>query len=72
MRRKTSHNPWEWILAMLVGVCVTLICVARQVSPPTVLFRVLFAVASVAVISKMAAASLRMLATSGVRKHGMQ
>lgn len=66
-RQKKQNNPWEWIVAILVGVLVTLICVIRQVTPPTVLFRVVFAVCSVAAISKIAASSIRLLLANSAR-----
>jgi len=62
MRPKNKHKSnYEWPMAMLVGVTVTLACVIQNVDPPTTLIRVAVAVTSVLVIGKLSALAVKLI-----------
>ncbi|MCA9215889.1 MAG: hypothetical protein KDB27_22640 [Planctomycetales bacterium] len=60
-RRDKQDNPWEWIIAILVGAVVTLLCVMQQVQPLTIVIRVCIAVTCAAIVGKLATLSIRQL-----------
>ena len=66
-RKNKQNNPWEWMIAILVGAVVTLMCVARQVEPLTIVYRVSFAVGCVAMVGKAATLSMRQVAASNTK-----
>ncbi|MFC1758370.1 hypothetical protein ACFL2H_06325 [Planctomycetota bacterium] len=55
------------MIAILVGVIVTLMCVIRQVEPLAIVYRVGFAVSCVAMVGKVAAISMRQVATNSLK-----